>query len=148
MAHRFFEMNDVVGELPVNWDTSRLKYCVSRIHAGGTPDTGVDSFWSDSSDGTPWLLIGDVTRADRVVTSTKRLTQAGLLSKRLTVVPAGAVLYTMYASIGKAAVLEIDAAINQAILGLEPKCDVLLKRALSIAQLATSTSPSVLPSMS
>ncbi|QWD65950.1 restriction endonuclease subunit S [Polynucleobacter sp. MWH-Aus1W21] len=115
-----------LGEMPVNWDTSRLKYCVSRIHAGGTPDTGVDSFWSDSSDGTPWLLIGDVTRADRVVTSTKRLTQAGLLSKRLTVVPAGAVLYTMYASIGKAAVLEIDAAINQAILGLEPKCDVLL----------------------
>lgn len=32
----------------------------------------------------------------------------------------------MYASIGKAAILEIDAAINQAILGLEPKRKVLL----------------------
>lgn len=114
-----------LGEMPEHWDASRLKYCVSRIHAGGTPDTGVDGYWSDSSDGIPWLLIADVTRADRVVNSTKRLTQAGLESKRLAVVPAGAVLYTMYASIGKAAILEIDSAINQAILGLEPKSNLL-----------------------
>ena len=114
-----------LGEMPKHWDASRLKYCVSRIHAGGTPDTGVDGYWSDSSDGIPWLLIADVTRADRVVNSTKRLTQAGLESKRLAVVPAGAVLYTMYASIGKAAILEIDSAINQAILGLEPKSNLL-----------------------
>lgn len=115
-----------LGEVPEHWDTSRLKYCVSRIHAGGTPDTGVDGYWSDSSGGIPWLLIADVTRADRVVASKKQVTQAGLESKRLTVVPAGAVLYTMYASIGKAAILEIDAAINQAILGLEPKSNVLV----------------------
>lgn len=114
-----------LGEMPEHWDASRLKYCVSRIHAGGTPDTGVDGYWSDSSDGIPWLLIADVTRADRVVNSTKRLTQAGLESKRLAVVPAGAVLYTMYASIGKAAILEIDSAINQAILGLESKSNLL-----------------------
>ena len=114
-----------LGEMPEHWDASRLKYCVSRIHAGGTPDTGVDGYWSDGSDGIPWLLIADVTRADRVVNSTKRLTQAGLESKRLAVVPAGAVLYTMYASIGKAAILEIDSAINQAILGLEPKSNLL-----------------------
>ncbi|MBL0720091.1 restriction endonuclease subunit S [Piscinibacter sp. Jin2] len=114
-----------LGEMPEHWDASRLKYCVSRIHAGGTPDTGVDGYWSDSSDGIPWLLIADVTRADRVANSTKRLTQAGLESKRLAVVPAGAVLYTMYASIGKAAILGIDSAINQAILGLEPKSNLL-----------------------
>ncbi len=116
---------DWLGEVPEHWDVSRLKYCVSRIHAGGTPDTGVDGYWSDSCDGIPWLLIADVTKADRVVASKKRVTQAGLESKRLTVVPAGAVLYTMYASIGKAAILEIDSAINQAILGLEPKSNLL-----------------------
>jgi type I restriction enzyme S subunit len=114
-----------LGEVPEHWGISRLKYCVSRIHSGGTPDTGVDSFWSDDHDGIPWLMIADVTKAERVDTSIKRLTQVGLASKRLTVVPSGAVLYTMYASIGKTAILGIDAAINQAILGLEPRRDAL-----------------------
>ena len=114
-----------LGEVPEHWGISRLKYCVSRIHSGGTPDTGVDGFWADGGEGTPWLMIADVTRSESVSTSTKRLTQAGLASKRLSIVPSGAVLYTIYASIGKAAILGIEAAINQAILGLEPRRDVL-----------------------
>lgn len=112
---------DWLGDVPVHWDVSRLKYCVARIYSGGTPETGVDGFWAEGSEGIPWLMIADVTKADLVTTSKKRLTKEGLESKRLTLLPAGTVLYTMYASIGKTAVLGIDAAINQAILGLEPK---------------------------
>ena len=115
-----------LGEVPEHWDISRLKYCLSRTYVGGTPDTGVDSYWSDSNDGVPWLLIADVTKSDLVASSTKRITQAGLKSKLLEVVPSGAVLYTMYASIGKSAILDMDAAINQAIIGLVPRQGVLL----------------------
>ncbi len=109
-----------LGDVPDHWDVSRLKYCVSRIYSGGTPETGVDGFWADGSEGIPWLMIADVTKADLVTTSKKRLTKEGLESKKLALLPVGTVLYTMYASIGKTAVLGIDAAINQAILGLEP----------------------------
>jgi len=110
---------DWLGEIPGHWKVSRLKYCVSHIHAGGTPDTSSDSFWSEGDDGIPWLMIGDVTKNEIVTTSAKRLTSMGLVSKRLSVVPSGSVLYTMYASIGKTAILGIDAAINQAILGIQ-----------------------------
>lgn len=115
-----------LGEVPEHWSISRLKYCVSRTYVGGTPDTGVDGYWSDNNAGVPWLLIADVTKSDFVASSTKRITQAGLKSRLLEVVPRGAVLYTMYASIGKAAILDMDAAINQAIIGLVPRQDVLI----------------------
>lgn len=117
-----FESSGVawLGDLPQHWNVSRLKYCVSKIYSGGTPDTGVDSYWAEGLEGVPWLMIADVTKADVVVASKKRLTKEGLHSKKLSIVPSGTVLYTMYASIGKTAILGVDAALNQAILGLEP----------------------------
>lgn len=115
-----------LGSIPEHWDVSRLKYCVARVFTGGTPETGVDAFWADGDEGVPWLMIADVTKADLVTASKKRLTKEGLVSKRLALLPVETVLYTMYASIGKTAVLGIDAAINQAILGLEPKKQKLL----------------------
>ncbi len=115
-----------LGDIPEHWDVSRLKYCVEKAFTGGTPETGVDSFWADGNEGIPWLMIADVTRADIVTSSKKRLTKEGLASKKLALLPTGTVLYTMYASIGKTAVLGIDAAINQAILGLVPGKQKLL----------------------
>jgi len=111
---------DWLGDVPEHWDVSRLKYCVSHVYSGGTPDTAVNSFWSEGDTGIPWLMIADVTRNELVMTSIKRLTPSGIASKRLSVVPSGSVLYTMYASIGKTAILGMDAAINQAILGIQP----------------------------
>jgi type I restriction enzyme S subunit len=114
-----------LGEVPEHWEVVRIKYCVSRIYSGGTPETSIDSYWTMSGDGTPWLMISDVTKSSIVTNSAKRLTQAGLESKQLSILPEGTVLYTMYASIGKTAILGVKAAVNQAILGLVPKRAVI-----------------------
>lgn len=56
-----------------------------------------------------------------VVTSTsKSLTLEGLKEKKLEVFPAGSLLYSIYASLGKVAVLGVDATFNQAILAIIP----------------------------
>jgi len=68
-----------------------------------------------------------MTRSFHVRDTAKRLTERGLRSKRLPVLPAGTLLYSMYASLGKVALLEIDAVVNQAILGLVTR-DELVSR--------------------
>ena len=87
------------------------------MQAGGTPDTGTAEFWSVR--GTPWVTITDMSNNDSVESTEKCVTAAGISSKRLSVLPPGTLLYSMYASLGHVAELGIPAATNQAILGLE-----------------------------
>ncbi len=97
-----------------------MRHAVADIYSGGTPDTSDSRYWADDDSGFAWVAIGDMTRADTVTRTEKRVTADGIADKRLRVLPAGTLLYSMYASLGKVAVLGIDATINQAILGLVP----------------------------
>ena len=107
-----------LGNVPEHWEVCRLKYCVSQFISGGTPSTDNPTYWSDDSSGTPWVAIGDMTRSYHLRDTVKRITPSGLSSKKLTIIPAGTLLYSMYASLGKVALLQIDAVVNQAILGI------------------------------
>jgi|688.fasta_scaffold01927_7 type I restriction enzyme S subunit len=111
-----------LGEIPKHWDVKRLKNAVKKLETGGTPESNNSDFWTDGDDleGTAWVAISDMTRSFHVRETVKRLTADGLLSKRLPVLPSGTLLYSMYASLGKVALLEIDAVVNQAILGIVP----------------------------
>lgn len=113
-----------LGEVPGHWKTSRLKDSLKELYSGGTPESGNSDYWADDEgESIPWVAIGDMTRAPVVATTEKRITPAGLASKRLRVLPAGTLLYSMYASLGKVAVLGLPATINQAILGIVPDPD-------------------------
>jgi len=110
-----------LGDLPEHWRVSRLKYCVANIFSGGTPESGNDEYWAwDDDEGIPWVAIADMTRSPVITRTDRRITRAGLASKRLQILPAGTLLYSMYASLGKVATLRIAAATNQAILGIVP----------------------------
>jgi len=111
-----------LGEITEHWEVKRLKNAVKKLETGGTPESDNFDFWTDPDDveGTAWVAISDMTRSFYVRESAKRLTPEGLLSKRLPVLPSGTLLYSMYASLGKVALLEIDAVVNQAILGIVP----------------------------
>lgn len=110
-----------LGDVPEGWAVSCLKHSVKDIYSGGTPETGNPEYWAvDEQDSIPWVAISDMTRASFVDRTEKQITRAGLASKRLRVLPKGTLLYSMYASLGKVAVLAEPATINQAILGIIP----------------------------
>ena len=108
-----------IGFIPAHWRVCLLKHVIKRFVAGGTPSTGEDHFWAAPGDGTPWVAISDMSNRDYVSGTAKSLTAEGLKDRRLTALPTGTVLYSMYASVGYAAILAMPAVTNQAILGLE-----------------------------
>lgn len=106
--------------LPDAWEWVRLKYVLSASVAGGTPISSDEQYWTEGDNGTAWVAISDITRASFIVDTNKRLTPAGIREKNLRILPPGTLLYSMYASVGKVAVLGIPATTNQAIIGLVP----------------------------
>jgi len=100
-------------------DSARLKHILVGLVSGGTPDTNNDEYWADSDEGVAWVAIGDMSTKALVATTEKRVTESGIASKRLHVMPPGTLIYSMYASMGHVAELAIPATINQALLGFE-----------------------------
>lgn len=115
-----------IGDLPRHWRLAKLKQAALRIESGGTPDTGAPEYWSDDEEGgIPWVSIGDMSNRTCVDTTERRLSTRGVAVKGLRVFPAGTLLFSMYASLGHSAILMRPAAINQAILAIEPGNDLL-----------------------
>ncbi len=98
-----------LGALPSHWQVGRLKFLLSGMGSGGTPDTDQADYWSDDDSGTPWVAIGDLSDRTHVRFTAKRLTSSGIESKRLKVWPEGTLLFSMYASLGHAALLSVPA---------------------------------------
>jgi type I restriction enzyme S subunit len=69
----------------------------------------------------PFVTIEDMTAASKYLSQTnKTLTKAGLDGSNCWLVPAGAILYSIYATLGISRLLQVPAATNQAILGIIP----------------------------
>ncbi|SHY28177.1 restriction modification system DNA specificity domain-containing protein [Mycobacteroides abscessus subsp. abscessus] len=88
---------------------------------GGTPNTSKPEYWSLEDVGVPWIAISDMSTVREVKRAKKYVTEEGVTATRLRVSGPGTVLFAMYASVGKHAMLEVPAVWNQAIVGLTPK---------------------------
>lgn len=90
---------------------------VARTYAGGTPPRNRADYYAGSI---PWLKSGEV-RGKRISETEERITLAALNETSARMAKAGSPVIAMYgATAGVVGMLDIDAAINQAVLAVEP----------------------------
>lgn len=88
------------------------------INSGGTPRRNNESYWKNGD--IPWVKISDLKNG--IVESTEEfITLDGLNNSSAKIFSKGTLLYTIFATIGEVAILKMDAATNQAIVGIQLK---------------------------
>lgn len=99
-----------MSELPNGWTKTTLGD-VANWGSGGTPSRSESSFYGGKI---PWIKSGELN-SRFVTTAEEYITEAALEGSSAKLFPAGSVAIAMYgATIGKTAILGIDAATNQA----------------------------------
>ncbi len=95
---------------------------ICNIHSGGTPRRGVDGYYGGTI---PWAKIGDIENAENgyLINTNESITEAGLKAINNRIFPKDTVFLAMYGSVGKTAIAGKKMSTNQAILGLQPKCE-------------------------
>ena len=105
-------------QLPDGWEVVRLGE-VAEVVGGSTPSRSRKEFWEGD---VPWVVPSELTNLKgRYLTATKEaITDAGLQSAGLTLIPSGSVLLTTRATIGVTAINAIPVATNQGFQNLIP----------------------------
>ncbi|OAB81848.1 restriction endonuclease subunit S [Cochleicola gelatinilyticus] len=101
--------------LPKGWVETELENLTS-IKSGGTPSRSNKSYWQGSI---PWIKISDI-KSLYVDEATEFITEEGLNNSAARIFPKGTILFTIFATIGRIGILNIEATTNQAIAGLSP----------------------------
>jgi len=89
-----------------------------KVGSGGTPSRSKQQTYYGGS--IPWVKSGEL-RENEILDTEEHITEQALRESSTKIVPKGAVLLAMYgATVGRTAVLGIDAATNQAVCSLVP----------------------------
>ena len=98
------------------WGTAPLGD-IAEIRNGGTPRTGVPSYWDGQI---PWCIPTDITGSPgkHLVATARNITQEGLASCGASLLPAGALLLCSRATIGELKIAAMPVATNQGFKSL------------------------------
>lgn len=90
-----------------------------RTGSGGTPSRSQMNRYYEGGD-IPWVKSGEL-REGLITSTEEHVTQAALRETSIKLVPAGAILLAMYgATVGRLAILGVDATTNQAVCHIVP----------------------------
>lgn len=92
---------------------------LGRFVGGGTPSRKIPEYFSGPI---PWATVKDF-KSDRITSTLEHLSQAGLTNSSARLVPKGSLLIVSRMGLGKAAIAEMDLAINQDIKAFIPNGD-------------------------
>ena len=109
-----------IGPVPESWEVVPLGK-VAKFQTGGTPSRDKPEYWQDGE--IPWVKTGEIDY--RVIDATEeKITRIGLDNSSAKIFPAGTLLVAMYGqgvTRGRAAILGINAAANQACAAITPQ---------------------------
>ncbi len=117
IGHTRFKQTEI-GEIPEEWEVKTLGE-VGRIITGKTPSTKDPSLWGGEI---PFVTPSDLNESVYCGAVGRTLTELGRKTGK--VIPAGGVLVTCIASIGKMAISERDCLTNQQINAIIPNSQV------------------------
>ena len=97
---------------------------ICDVVSGGTPSRSKQEYWNGDI---PWIKIGNI-KSKYVSEADEFITEAGLSGSSAKMLKKGTILYTIFATLGEAGVLTIDACTNQAIAGISIKDESVIDR--------------------
>lgn len=109
-----------LGEVPEHWSISKLKWKASTT-SGGTPTTSKYDLYYENGH-IPWIRTTDLNN-DKLNNTPVSITEKAVKDSACSLLPKESVLLAMYGgagSIGKHALLQFEATINQAVCGILP----------------------------
>lgn len=110
-------LTEFTNGLPAEWKLQRVETLCSTCRSGGTPKREEKAYWKDGT--IRFAMIEDLTACGLYLSETReRVTEAGIDASSAWIVPPGAVLVSMYATVGETAINTVPLATNQAILAL------------------------------
>lgn len=85
------------------------------VVSGGTPSRSKNEYWENGN--IPWIKIGNI-KSKYVNEYDELITEQGLNNSSAKLLKKGTILYTIFATLGEVAILDIEACTNQAIAGI------------------------------
>lgn len=95
---------------------------VAVIIGGGTPNTNISEYWDGDID---WYAPAEISDQIYLTSSKRKITEEGFKCCSAKILPAGTVLFTSRAGIGKTAILSRRACTNQGFQSIVPQKDKL-----------------------
>ncbi|HUM84688.1 MAG TPA: restriction endonuclease subunit S [Lachnospiraceae bacterium] len=99
-----------------DWEQRKLGE-IAEVVGGGTPSTGNPEYWDGNID---WYAPAEIADQIYVKSSLRRITEQGYNNSSAKMLPAGTVLFTSRAGIGKTAILERKGCTNQGFQSIVP----------------------------
>ena len=103
------------------WEQRKLGQ-IADIVGGGTPNTNISDYWDGDID---WYSPIEITDQVYLKSSQRKITEQGFNHSSVRILPAGTVLFTSRAGIGKTAILSRKGCTNQGFQSIVPHNDKL-----------------------
>jgi type I restriction enzyme S subunit len=102
-----------LGAVPGSWEVLPIKW-LARVESGHTPDKKIEAYWEGGD--VPWVSLNDTgfLRDNDLITETAYYTTAaGIENSSARLLPAGAVVFSRDATIGRCAITTRPMAVSQ-----------------------------------